>query len=161
MRMRVCAAMCAAMLFAGAAACAAQTVSSEELIARPKDFDGTAVVFRGEVIGDIMIRGGYAWINVHDGKAAIGVWAAAAMARGIAHAGNFRHSGDIVEIEGTFNRACVEHGGDMDIHAQVMKVASPGAPRMTCSLNKVKKDWVIKLLGVVAIVWILTLLKTR
>ncbi|MDD5775078.1 MAG: DNA-binding protein, partial [Candidatus Omnitrophica bacterium] len=68
MRMRACAAMCAAMLFAGAAVCAAQTVSSEELIARPKDFDGTAVVFRGEVIGDIMIRGGYAWINVHDGK---------------------------------------------------------------------------------------------
>lgn len=146
---------------AGAAACSAQQISSKDLVSRAKDFDNTAVVYRGEVVGDVMMRGAHAWINVNDGTHAIGVWITAAMAGDISRTGNFKQTGDTVEVTGIFHRACCEHGGDLDIHAQQMRVVVPGALRKTCGLNRIKKDWVIKLLGVVAIVWILTLLKIR
>jgi hypothetical protein len=146
--------------FAGTAVCFGQTVSSAELISQAKNFDNKTVTYSGEVIGDVMKRGGFAWINVNDGVNAIGVWITSAVAQEIRSVGDFKHAGDNVEIVGIFNRACVQHGGDLDIHAQSMRVLRPGEP-VPCSINKVKKDWAIKLLGVVAIIWILSLLKLR
>lgn len=153
--------ICATVLFAGATACPAQTISSAELIAHPQDFDGKIITYAGEAIGDVMRRGDHAWINISDGANAIGVWATSVLAARITATGNFKQTGDTVEVTGIFNRSCVEHGGDLDIHARELRIIAAGKPRMTCSLNRIKKDWVIKLLGVVAIVWILTLLKMR
>jgi hypothetical protein len=41
-----------------------------------------------------------------------------------------------------------------------MRIVDSGMPQ-GCGIDKAKKDWAIKLLGAVAIIWILTLLKTR
>ncbi|MFA6384088.1 MAG: DNA-binding protein [Candidatus Omnitrophota bacterium] len=155
-----CLAVWVAVFFAGRAVCLAQAASSTELIAQAKDFDGKTVIYAGEVVGDVMKRGDNAWINVNDGASAVGVWITGAMAGEVGYAGDFKHAGDKVEIAGVFNRVCGEHGGDLDIHAQSMRVVQPGAP-VPCSINKVKKDWAIKLLGVVAIIWTLSLLKLR
>ncbi|MFA5099913.1 MAG: DNA-binding protein [Candidatus Omnitrophota bacterium] len=130
------------------------------MIAYPKDFDNKTVTYSGEVIGDVMRRGDHAWINVNDGRSAVGVWITAAMASEIGPAGDFKHTGDIVEVTGVFNRVCVQHGGDLDIHAQSMQVLRRGSLK-ECVIDKVKKDWAVKLLGVVAILWILSLLKMR
>jgi hypothetical protein len=146
--------------FAGKAVCLGQTISSTELIVRAKNFDNTTVAYAGEVIGDVMKRGDHAWINVNDGSNAVGVWITAAMASEIGSSGDFKHRGDRVEVTGVFNRVCVQHGGDVDIHAQTMRIEAPGAPQ-GCGIDKAKKDWAIKLLGVAAIIWILSLLKTR
>jgi hypothetical protein len=146
--------------FASTAVCFGQTVPSAELIARAKNFDNKTVTYSGEVIGDVMKRGDFAWINVNDGANAIGVWVTADMEKAIGLTGGFKHAGDRVEIIGTFNRACVQHGGDLDIHAQTVRVVDPGAPK-GCGIDKAKKDWAIKLLGVAAIIWILSLLKMR
>ena len=54
--------------------CYSQPLSSTELINNAKSYDGKTVVYEGEVIGDIMVRGAFAWINVNDGKNAIGIW---------------------------------------------------------------------------------------
>lgn len=161
--MKLCAGamICAAVLIAGARACPAHAISSTELISQSRDFDGKNVTYAGEVIGDVMRRGGHAWINISDGANAVGAWVPSALAARISQTGDFKHTGDSVEVVGIFNRSCVEHGGDLDIHAEELRIIAAGKPRMTCSLNKVKKDWVVKLLGVVAIVWILTLLKMR
>ena len=140
--------------------CFGQAVPSADLIAKAKELDGKQVTYSGEVIGDVMKRGDFAWANIHDGANAIGVWLTSGMAVEVGLTGDFKHTGDLVEITGIFNRACVEHGGDMDIHAQALSLKRPGMPTPH-SCDKNKKDWAIKLLGALVIIWILSLLKTR
>ncbi len=111
----------------------AEVVSSTELMERCRFYDGKMVTYRGEVIGDVMIRGEHTWINLNDdpygtrrGRGSKGlagynrgqsIWCKANDVKDITYTGDYRHSGDIVEVTGIFNRACPEHGGDMDIHA--------------------------------------------
>ncbi len=107
-------------------ACYAQTISSTELINNAKDHNGTIVAYKGEIIGDIMLRGGYAWINVNDEKNAIGIWIKKGLIQNILYTGSYKAKGDLVEITGVFNRSCIEHGGDLDIHAKSIKIISSG-----------------------------------
>ncbi|MCK9572813.1 MAG: DNA-binding protein [Candidatus Omnitrophica bacterium] len=107
-------------------ACFSEAVSSAELIASAKQYDGKEIVYRGEVIGDVMIRGKFAWINVNDTKNAIGVWLTADLAKEVSYAGSYKTKGDIVEVKGKFNRACLEHGGDLDIHANSLQIIEKG-----------------------------------
>lgn len=114
------------LVFFATPALAASAVSSAELIKNSKKYDGKVVVYRGEVIGDVMIRGNFAWLNVHDGKNALGVWAEASQVEDIKFIGGYKAKGDILEVKGIFNRACSEHGGDMDIHAQTIRLIREG-----------------------------------
>lgn len=120
--------------------------TSSQLVEHPRSYDGAEVVFTGEAIGEAMVRGDGAWIhlnddgymlhNVEEGAPLEGfnsgqaVWLPAAEARKIEYFGDHRHQGDIVRVEGVFHAACVEHGGDMDIHAT--------------SLRVLKRGWVVK-----------------
>jgi hypothetical protein len=106
--------------------CYAQSSSGSDLINNAKLYDGKTVVYRGEVIGDIMIRGSHAWVHVNDAGMAIGVWVERLSVRDIRYAGDYRAQGDIVEVSGVFHRSCLEHGGDLDIHAREVKRISPG-----------------------------------
>ena len=106
--------------------CYAQSISSVELINNAKNYNGNTVVYKGEVIGDIMLRGEYAWINVNDGKNAIGIWVKKELIKDIIYTGSYKAKGDLVEITGKFNRSCVGHGGDLDIHAQSINKISSG-----------------------------------
>jgi hypothetical protein len=106
--------------------CYAQSISSVELINNAKNYNGNIVVYKGEVIADIMLRGEYAWINVNDEKNAIGIWIKKELIKDIIYTGSYKAKGDLVEITGKFNRSCVEHGGDLDIHAQSINKISSG-----------------------------------
>jgi hypothetical protein len=106
--------------------CYAQSISSTELINNAKNYNGNTVVYKGEVIGDIMVRGENAWINVNDGTSAIGIWIKKELIKNILYTGNYKAKGDLVEITGKFNRSCVEHGGDLDIHAHYLIKISSG-----------------------------------
>jgi hypothetical protein len=103
------------------------TVKSDDLINNAREYDKKEVVYSGEVVGDIMQRGEYAWINVYDGSNSIGIWITYDEAKKIKHTGSYRYKGDIVEVTGIFNRACPEHGGDFDIHAKSMIVKKEGS----------------------------------
>jgi len=46
----------------------AQSLSSSELIRNAKEYDGKLIVYSGEVIGDVMLRGEFAWVNINDGE---------------------------------------------------------------------------------------------
>jgi hypothetical protein len=138
--------------------CFGQTVSSADLIAKAKELDGKQVAYSGEVIGDVMKRGDFAWANI--GTNAVGVWLTSGMAEDIRLTGGFKNTGDLVEVTGIFHRVCLEHGGDMDIHAQSLSLQIPGMPTPH-GCDKDKKDLAIKLLGVLIIIWILSLLKIR
>jgi len=104
----------------------AEPVSSPDLINNAKQYDGKEVDYKGEVIGDVMVRGKFAWINVNDGKNAIGIWLAADLVKEISYTGSYKEKGDIVEVKGKFNRACIEHGGDLDIHAVSLQIIQKG-----------------------------------
>jgi len=142
------------------ALCFAQSISSTELINSAKEYDGEVVVYEGEVIGDIMMRGDYTWINVNDGENAIGVWLESSLAQDIGHAGSYKSRGDVIEVKGIFQRACSQHGGDLDIHAKTIKEKSRGR-EIQEQLNLGKKNQAIILLGMLFGVWILTRLKGK
>jgi len=118
------------------------------------------VIYEGEVIGDIMKRGGFAWMNVNDGQNAIGIWVNASLVKDIVYTGSYKALGDRVEVTGIFNRACSEHGGDLDIHSQVIRKTAPGR-QVRERLNLGKRNLVIVLLGILCLIWILSLLKRR
>ncbi len=120
----------------------AKTISSSELIEKNRFYDGKTISFQGEVVGDVMVRGENAWIhlnddrygseNVEEGSKLEGynsghaVWCRASDVESIEYVGDYKNSGDVVEVNGVFNRACAEHGGDMDIHADGVELVRRG-----------------------------------
>lgn len=140
--------------------CFAETVTSEELVTSARDHDGNGVVYSGEVIGDIMLRGEFAWINLKDETSAIGIWLTKDLAGQIKHTGSYKEKGDWIEIEGVFNRSCLQHGGDLDIHADKIRRITPGAKSKE-ELNRGKRNFAFILLGALCLVWILRQLKIR
>ena len=138
----------------------AQGVSSNDLIDHPAQYDGKIIVFTGEVIGDIMIRQDFAWLNVSDKNNALGVWLKKDLLKGIIYTGNYKNTGDQIEISGVFNRVCSQHGGDMDIHAgAIQKVENGGSIPYVADLNKRRLS--LTLLGIIGGLWILMLLTKR
>lgn len=118
--------------------------SSGRLVEESKRFDGTAVVFEGEAVGEAMTRGEYAWLHLNDDayylrnveegaelggyNSGMPVWVPVREAVKVTTFGDFKHEGDVVRVEGTFNAACAEHGGDIDIHATAVAVVRAGHP---------------------------------
>jgi len=138
----------------------AQPISSTELINSAKQYEGKLIVYEGEVIGDIMKRGDYSWMNINDGQNAIGVWINNSLVKDIVYTGSYKSIGDGVEVTGIFNRACPQHGGDLDIHAQAIRKTSEGR-LIQKRLNLGKRNLVIILLGILCLIWILSLLKRK
>ena len=116
--------------------------SSTQLVEQPKRWDGKTITFRGEAIAERMVRGDYAWIhlnddgyylkNVEEGSGLHGynsgmpVWLPANLTDQLLTYGDYKHEGEVVEVRGTFNAACAQHGGDMDIHAVSLERVLPG-----------------------------------
>jgi len=114
-----------ALVFSATPAIAA--VSSTQLIENSHAHDGKTITYTGEAIGDVMKRGEYGWINIHDGDNAIGVWAPVDELNKIGITGDYGHTGDKVLVEGTYNRACLEHDGETDIHAERLSIVEAGS----------------------------------
>jgi len=123
--------------------------SSSTLIETPKKFDGKAIEFTGEAVGESMVRSAGkngakgAWIHLNDDaymnhgveagggfngyNSGMAIWVEpASLTKAIEHYGRYKENGDIVRIAGTFNAACAEHGGDMDIHATGIEIVQRG-----------------------------------
>ncbi len=105
-----------------AANCYAVTWSSNELIEKSKELNGRKLNYSGELVTAILDRGEYSWINLNDGSNAIGVWCKSGLLGGVNFAGDYKNRGDIIEVNGTFNRACSIHNGELDIHADTVKI---------------------------------------
>jgi hypothetical protein len=137
--------------------CYAQSVSSSELIDKAKEYDGKTVVYQGEVIGEVMVRGENAWINLNDGKNALGVWAKKDLTREIANAGSYKTIGDLIEVEGVFHRSCLEHGGDLDIHGSSLREIK-GGYRVRQKLSWRRQKIAYSLGAILIIIWISSIL---
>jgi len=101
-------------------------LSSNSLLNQSFLYDGMNVSYRGEVVGPVMVRGDYAWINVYDGTYAIGIWCPADKTPKIRFYGDYNNKGDVIQVSGVFHRACTTHGGDLDIHCNLLKVVKEG-----------------------------------
>jgi len=141
------------LIFFCGAVCYAQHISSTELINKAKEYDGKTVVYVGEAIGDVMVRGDSVWVNVNDGENALGVWLNKELAREIQFTGSYHANGDRLEIAGVFNRNCIQHGGDMDIHAQEIRKISPGKP-VKDEIDTGKRNFTFILLGILCLLLI-------
>lgn len=144
--------LCASLCFAQ------PVVSSSELLNNTKAYDGKEVVYKGEVIGDVMVRGPSAWVNLNDSFNAIGAWMSAEDAKAIEYSGNYKSKGDVLEVTGVFNRSCPVHGGDLDIHAKTVRRINVGRD-IKERLNTDKVVLTLILLGAIIFLWILSLLK--
>ncbi len=107
-------------------AAADDILSINDLIESSVELDNRAVTVQGEVIGEPLERGDYAWVNISDTTNAIGIWVKRSDAEQIAFYGDYEHKGDTVRITGVFHKACAEHGGDVDIHCAVFKITETG-----------------------------------
>ncbi|MCE5196302.1 MAG: hypothetical protein LLG09_04135 [Negativicutes bacterium] len=105
---------------------AASTVTISQLIEDTANYENKIVTIEGEVIGEALERGEFAWINLNDQTGAIGVWLKRSDTEQLLYYGDYGHRGDQVKISGRFSRACTEHGGDFDIHADQMNVVRKG-----------------------------------
>ncbi|MCM8819731.1 MAG: hypothetical protein NC925_02935 [Candidatus Omnitrophica bacterium] len=117
----------------------AQTISSIELLNNSTNYDNKLITFEGEVIGDILRRGNYSWINVNDNNVTIGVWVDNLLIKDITFTGNYKTEGDRIEIRGVFHKNCIFHGGELDIHANEVKIIKKGKIRdFPLQVGKVK-----------------------
>jgi len=104
----------------------AEALSSRELIENAKALDGKTVQYRGEAVTAILNRGEHSWVNLNDGGNAIGIWCKSPSLASIKFIGDYKNKGDILEVEGVFHRACPAHNGELDIHADSVRVVKPG-----------------------------------
>lgn len=105
---------------------AGAAISSEKLLQVSEKYDGKEIFFKGEVIGDILGRGESVWINVRDKYAAIGIFCSRKLTERIKYMGSYKVKGDIISVRGVFHRACIQHGGDTDIHANKITIINGG-----------------------------------
>lgn len=105
---------------------AEENISLNDLIERYKQYNNKTVVVTGEVIGEQMKRGEYSWININDGTNAMGIWIKNDLAEKIKIFGSYKNKGDIIQVKGVFHINCVEHGGDIDIHADSLSIVEIG-----------------------------------
>jgi hypothetical protein len=105
---------------------AADVVELNQLVENAAAMDGQTVTVSGEAIGEAMERGDHAWVNINDGTNAMGIWLPLSDAQSIKIFGDYKHRGDQLQITGVFNRACTEHGGDVDIHSATIKIEKLG-----------------------------------
>ena len=140
--------------------CFAQAISSRELIGKAQEYDNVVVIYEGEPVGSILRRGDFAWLNINDGSTAIGVWLSKDKAESVKYIGGYKQKGDWVSVTGVFHRACPEHGGGLDIHAQELFVVKTGeAIKEVVSRRKIL--WLELLSGVLACLLIIHILVTK
>ncbi len=148
------------VLLLGPRAAFSKGLSSNELLKNAKQYDGKPITYSGEAIGDVMSRGEFAWVNLNDGENAIGAWVSGILTKEINFTGTYKSRGDILEITGIFHRACLEHGGDLDIHVQTLRKIS-GGNIINHKLDFLKVKLALILFGALFLIWILTLFKRK
>lgn len=98
------------------------------LIAVNRALDGATVSFSGEVVGDIMnADADHKWLNVlgSDGSC-IGVLVDNDMAQRVTHVGGYSTTGTTLQVRGVYSVDCVEHQGELDVHAVSVRVLDAG-----------------------------------
>lgn len=128
-------------------------VSSSTLIEKAKEFNNQNVVYRGEIIGEMMCRKDGCWLNLNDGNFSLGIWVPKELNFSPHYLGGYKTRGDNIEVEGIFHSACVEHLGEMDIHASKINLIKEGR-LLKEKLNREKINFAIIIWGFLCMILI-------
>jgi hypothetical protein len=118
-------------------------VSSGMVQSCPAAYDGVAVRYAGEVVGDLLMRDGGAWVLVNDDDYALQVgplpahgehvgtntgltvWLPTEHHDAVTGLGRPNRRGDILAIEGRIERADPQDGGGLTLRASDVEVLAP------------------------------------
>lgn len=118
--------------------------------------DGNDVVFTGEATGSPIIADeGHVWVNMKNSGAMIGVYMSNDLAEQITHYARYEHTGDTITVRGVYHLACVDHNGELEVHADQIEINAVG----TSWVNPVYP--IVYIVGIVLIVIGLTLTLVR
>lgn len=133
---------------------AEEIVDINNLVEEAKELDGQMVTIQGEAIGEPMIRGNNAWVNINDGTNAVGVWLSRDDAYKIMNYGNYKTKGDMVKITGIFYRDCREHGGEPDLHGMQVQIVTTGyAVQENVSTGKVISATLLSVVSLILVMF--------
>jgi hypothetical protein len=106
------------------------TTSITMLTGAAQQSDNQQVVFRGEVVGDLISSAdGRVWVTMIDSGSAISVLMKPEDAALIDATGRYEQTGTKLEVTGIFHLSCPTDDGLSDVHATSVTVVAPGEPR--------------------------------
>jgi hypothetical protein len=120
-------------------------VSAALVLSCPAAFDGAVVTYAGEVVGDVLVRDGGAWLLVNDDDYALevgplpthrdlrgtnsglAVWLPADQVTLLGEPGRPGRRGDIIQVVARVARTDLSDGGGLTLRASEMVVLAAGA----------------------------------
>ena len=104
------------------------SITVSQILQNQKEWDGNEISYQGEVIGQAIFEKNHVWINVMDREFnAMGFWIPSSEIKKISNYGKFGVKGDILEMKGVFHKVCPQHGGETDIHSDLITVLEKGS----------------------------------
>lgn len=123
-----------------------------DMVEKAKELNGKNLDIEGEAIGEPLKRGDYTWVNICDGNGtSIGIYMKTKDAEKIKFFGSSKVKGDTILVSGEFRRACKDHGGDLDVHANKVSIEKAGN-KILEEVNKSKLLYAAVLTFVAAII---------
>jgi len=118
-------------------------VTSEQVLACPAVYDGLRITYVGELVGDLLMRDGGAWVLVNDDAYALEVgplpshgehrgtntgltvWLPEDLLSDASGLGRPNQRGDVAEVSGRIVRADPADGGGLTLRADAMRIIAP------------------------------------
>lgn len=90
--------------------------------------DNSSVRFEGEAVGEAVSAGpGLKWVSVNDDSGqGIAVLMTDEQLQAVESYGNYQQTGSVIEVTGIYHVACVEHQGELDVHANSVVLVEAG-----------------------------------
>jgi len=112
-----------------------QPASLSETIENAVILNGKSLLVEGELIGEPLAATDGYWLNILENGCPLAVFVPTpATDTGVFEpcrllGGNHLRTGHFIRVTGKFNRVCVQHGGDLDLHADGVEMTALPSPR--------------------------------
>lgn len=132
-----------------------------EMLQSTAGSDGMRVTFSAEAVGEA-INGAndHYWVNVADRGHVIGVFMTPEQKDLVENWGGYGSKGSELRIIGILHTSCDDHNGELDVHAEMVAVISPGGS-YTTEVSTSKMHLAIGLCAAGLVVWIAYLVRRR
>ena len=114
-----------------------RTLQVKDLLGATSRMDKQEVSFTAEAIFScIKADNNHVWVNMLQDGSEIGVLMSNDDAQLIKNFGSYQTKGDTVLVQGVFNLVCKKHSGELDVHANSIKIVQEGENRTDQYSNK-------------------------